>query len=79
MSKQLNDTPELIQDLGTIAQLMRKHGLEFYVTIEGDTHGVDCLAGIDIGGHWFPSESCSSLSYDDVLEIRDTLAAKLKS
>ena len=76
---ELNVTPELIQDLEVIAQLMKKHDLQFYVSIEGDTHGVDCLAGIEIGRHWFPSANWSSLSYTDVLEIRETLAVKLKS
>ena len=48
--KNFQPTAQLVADLEIIAAIMEKHNLDFYVSLDGDTHGLMTEFYLDVGG-----------------------------
>ena len=47
--KNFQPTSQLVADLEIIAAIMEKHNLDFYVSLDGDTHGLMTEFYLDVG------------------------------
>ncbi len=47
--KNFQPTAQLVADLEIIAAIMEKHNLDFYVSLDGDTHGLMTEFYLDVG------------------------------
>ena len=47
--KNFQPTSQLVADLEIIAAIMEKHNLDFYVSLDGDTHGLMTEFYINVG------------------------------
>lgn len=58
--KNFQPTSQLVADLEIIAAIMEKHNLDFYVSLDGDTHGLMTEFYLDVGqtGYKVNDDTC---------------------
>lgn len=73
MSHKIQTTPELIEDLGTIAELMKKHNISFSVEIIGDTHGLSYEPNLCLGWNEIVCGQQNEITANEILVARSKL------
>ena len=58
--KNFQPTAQLVADLEIIAAIMEKHNLDFYVSLDGDTHGLMTEFYLNVGrtGYKVNDDTC---------------------
>lgn len=76
MSHKIQTSPELLADLGTIAELMKKHNLSFCVEVIGDTHGLSYEPNVCIGWNGIVCGEQNEITAVEILSAKSKLEGK---
>ena len=64
--KNFQPTAQLVADLEIIAAIMAKHNLDFYVSLDGDTHGLRTEFYIDVGRTGYKVNAETGMTAEDL-------------
>ena len=64
--KNFQPTAQLVADLEIIAAIMEKHNLEFYVSLDGDTHSLRTEFYLDVGGTGYKVNNDAYMTAEDL-------------
>ena len=81
--KNFQPTAQLVADLEIIAAIMEKHNLDFYVSLDGDTHGLMTEFYLDVGRTGYKVNDDTYMTSEDlrlvVTELREQVQRNLKA
>ena len=80
--KNFQPTAQLVADLEIIAAIMEKHNLDFYVSLDGDTHGWMTEFYLDVGRTGYKVNDDTYMSSEGlrlvVTELREQVQRNLE-